>query len=232
MFQISRDKSFIVVCNIRTPISSDEEVVGTGIFISKDEKAFLVTASHVADDTNCKTYIVLCDSSNNPTTVALKKLNPDLFWIKHSIEDIAALEIDIANNLDILDHRCFPFRQIEFDISKFSRDDELTCVGFPNGLGALGKYCPFTFRSYLSAAEVSFERFDNHVKAVFACLENPSVGGYSGGPIFDLGVVSVGNIKTSKGSTRLLGIMHGTIFDETGGKIAVFSPALYLRDII
>lgn len=66
----------------------------------------------------------------------------------------------------------------------------------------------------------------------FLCLESPSVGGYSGGPIFDLGYQIVGAMTTTKDKTRLYGIMHGTISDNTGGKIAAVTPIIYLKDLI
>lgn len=231
MFQLTRDQSFTVVCNIRTPID-DKEKVGTGIFICNDDKVYIVTATHVAKETNSLSYILLCDEQNNTIKRNLCNLNNTLMWIDHPIEDISAMEIDTVSNIDILNGRCFPYEQIEFDINNISRDVELTSVGFPTGLGTKGKFSPFTFRSYASSSEITLNRADTNKPAIFICMENPSVGGYSGGPIFDLGIMKVGLMTSSSGPTKLLGIMHGTILDETGGKIAMFSPALYLKDII
>ena len=232
MIQITRDQTFTVVCNIRTPKDNGENV-GTGFFVCKDNRiAYLVTATHVAKETNSLTYIVLCDSDNNIIRRNLNNLNIKLSWINHPVEDISALKIDLSNNIDILSERCFPYDQIEFDISKISRDDELTSVGFPNGYDVIGKFSPFTFRSYASSSEITLPRADTKTPAIFVCMENPSVGGYSGGPIFDLGIKKVGSMESSYGPTRLIGIMHGTILDNTGGKIAMFCPALYLKDII
>lgn len=63
-------------------------------------------------------------------------------------------------------------------------------------------------------------------------MENPSVGGYSGGPVLDLGYMVLPNMKTTKEKTVLHGIIHGTISDDTGGKIAMITPMYYLKDII
>lgn len=232
MVQLTRDQTFKVVCNIRTPISPGEENVGTGVFIHKDNKAYLVTATHVSNATNDNSYIILCDQSNNPMKRMLTGLNASLKWVDHKTEDISVLEIGVESNPDILCHRCFPYDQIEFNVNKISRDDELTSVGFPHGFGAIGKFSPFTFRSHASSSEITLNRADTNTPAVFICLENPSVGGYSGGPIFDLGMVNIGIMTSSQGPTRLIGIMHGTISDQTGGKIALFSPALFLKDLV
>ena len=98
--------------------------------------------------------------------------------------------------------------------------------------GAIGKFSPFTFRSHASSSKITLYRADTNTPAVFICLESPSVGGYSGGPIFDLGMVHIGMMTSSQGPTRLIGIMHGTISDQTGGKIALFSPASFLKDLV
>ena len=39
IFQLTRDQSFTIGCNIRMPIDNDKEKVGTGIFICNDDKA-------------------------------------------------------------------------------------------------------------------------------------------------------------------------------------------------
>lgn len=229
--RLLRDQTFIVVCNIRTPDGPDSEIVGTGIFIAKEEKVYLVTAEHVAKDTSINSYIVYCDNLSNPLTRKLIQLNPFLAWKTHSTADIACMEIDCANNVDLIKNRCLPYDHLNFS-DNVSRDNELTCVGFPNGMGALGKFTPFTFRSFFASNTILLRRFDNHNLCNFFCLENPSVGGYSGGPVFDLGYRIVGSMTTTTGDTRLYGIIHGTITDATGGKIAAVTPIAYLKDLI
>lgn len=63
-------------------------------------------------------------------------------------------------------------------------------------------------------------------------MENPSVGGYSGGPVLDLGYMVLPNMETKKEKTVLHGVIHGTISDDTGGKIAMITPIYYLKNII
>jgi hypothetical protein len=65
-------------------------------------------------------------------------------------------------------------------------------------------------------------------------LESPSVGGYSGGPVFDLGYQIVGVMTTTTGSGKTIchGLIHGTISDDTGGKMAAVTPAFYLSDLL
>lgn len=228
----SRNQIFTVVCNIRIPQNDGKEKVGTGIFIEKDNRAYLVTAEHIASKTNINSYIVYCDSVSNPIKRNLVTLNINLAWKHHSIADISCLEIDIASNFDMLNGRCYPYSQIEYNTNTITRDEEITCVGFPSGLGVKGKFTPFTFRSFFSSNLVTFPRFDTKILCNFLCLENPSVGGYSGGPVFDLGYRIVGAMTTTTNDTRLYGLIHGTLSDDTGGKIAAVTPIIYLKDII
>jgi hypothetical protein len=79
---------------------------------------------------------------------------------------------------------------------------------------------------------ITLLRADTKTACDFYTLENPSVGGYSGGPIFDLGYIIVGAMTTNTGPTVCHGIMHGTISDTTGGKIAAVTPCSYVKDIV
>ena len=113
-----------------------------------------------------------------------------------------------------------------------SRDYELTAIGFPNGLGISGSFSPLTFRSFASSGFVTLNRGDTNTPSEFFCLENPSVGGYSGCPVLDLGYFNNGAFTITKEKTWCHGIMHGTMIDNTGGKIALVTPAFYLNDLI
>lgn len=104
---LTRDMTFTVVCNIRTPIGDNRDRVGTGIFINKDNNAYLVTAAHVANETNTNSYIVYCDAQSNPIARKLTVLNSTLSWQYHPIADICCLELDLDHNMDLLSNRCF-----------------------------------------------------------------------------------------------------------------------------
>lgn len=125
-----------------------------------------------------------------------------------------------------------PYDHINDSDIPASRDDELTVIGFPHGLGVQGKFSPLTFRSYASSAFLTLPRADTKTPSDFFCLENPSVGGYSGGPVFDMGYEKMGCATATKEKTVLHGIVHGTMSDETGGKIALITPMLYIKDLI
>lgn len=230
---LRRDEAFRVVCNFRTPVK-DGEVVGTGVFMTTDgSDAWIITAGHVAKDTNTATQIALSDDSCNCVMVLLSDFISSSSWIYHPVADIAVVKVVITdNNKSYLINRCLPYDHFNLEEKSVSRDCELTSVGFPRGLGIDGKFSPLTFRSYASSALVTFPRFDTNTLSDFFCLENPSVGGYSGCPVFDLGYMVVGAMTTTKEKTICYGIMHGTMGDNTGGKLAVVTPTYYLKDII
>lgn len=229
---ITRDDAFILVCNVRTPISVNEEKVGTGSFIIKNDSIYLLTAAHVACETNKNTYIALGDKASNCTRVPIVQIAEHLYWNIHPKADIAVLKLNPIDHWQLFEKRCFPYDHINTSTNVASRDDEITVIGFPNGLGVSGKFSPLSFRSHLSSSLLTLNRFDNGIPTEFFCLENPSIGGYSGAPVFDLGYSIWGVATSTKEKTILHGIIHGTLVDDTGGKIAVVTPMYFLNDLI
>jgi len=232
--RLTRDQTFQVVFNLRTPVGGGQAEVGTGMFVIKNgSEPFMLTASHVAHGCNTSTQVIISDSSGTCQSFGLSQFNSQLSWKHHLVADISVLPVTpdptIAPHLQ---GRFFPVDQLNITAGPPSRDTYLTAVGFPNGLGASGKFSPFTFRSHASSSLISLLRFDTGTPCDFFALEDPSVGGYSGGPIFDLGYVIVGAMTTNTGPTVCHGIMHGTISDSTGGKIAAVTPCSYVTGII
>jgi len=236
---LKRDNVFSVVCEIKTPKEDKSNDVGTGIFVTSptgDGHVFLwlVTANHVAKETNEQTIVVVSTKDGFAQQLPLKLFGPLSSWRHHPFADISAFFIQLDDfNIQFLNGRTFlPMDHFNLKQESVSRDFELTCFGFPKGLGTEGLFSPFTFRSFASSGFFRYHRFDTKQECIFFCLENPSVGGYSGGPIFDLGYSTNGVSEVKKEKTLCHGIMHGTMIDDTGGKIAMVTPAFYLKDII
>lgn len=229
---ILRDHLFNVVCNIRTPKNSGKISVGTGSFIIKDDKVFLLTADHVVQTVDENTILAFGNNQSNCIALSLKDLANDNNWKIHPVADMAVIELNIQKYLAFFQDRCFPYDHINDSDLPASRDDELTVIGFPRGLGVQGKFSPLTFRSYAASAFLTIPRADTKTLSTFFCLENPSVGGYSGGPVFDIGYEKMGCATATKEKTVLHGIVHGTMSDDTGGKIALITPMFYIKDLI
>lgn len=113
-----------------------------------------------------------------------------------------------------------------------NRDLFLTSIGFPFGLGIQGYFSPLTFESKASSGLLTFPRADTPTLQTFFALENPSVGGYSGCPVVDLSIFRVGSMMTTGSGTCVYGVMHGTISDNTGGKIAMVTPSYYVHELL
>ncbi|WP_459926206.1 trypsin-like peptidase domain-containing protein [Flavobacterium covae] len=225
-----RDALGNVICNIRIPNAQGEEV-GTAIFIEKNNEPYLLTAEHVVKNINPQTYAVLSDQNGVPTKVMLNVLLGGATFTYHGQADLAKAKIVItAANSSFLQGRCFPYNQIDTSTNPVSKDVELTTIGFPLGLGAVGaKFSPLSYRTYAAASSITLPRFDNQVQCDFIILELPSIGGYSGGPMFDLGYMISGMMTQTKEKTILHGLVHGTISDPTGGKLAAITPCKYLN---
>lgn len=231
---LRRDEAFKAVCELRTPKENNKYSIGTGMFVSSpagDNQVFgwIVTASHVAIETNNNTRLVVSTKDGTAAELELTKCGPLSNWRHHPTADISVFQIIFSEiNKPFLLGHLFPLDHFHLDETAVSRDYELTAIGFPNGLGTEGLFSPFTFRSYASSGFVTLPRGDTKKNSTFFCLENPSVGGYSGCPVFDLGYATNGVITTTKEKTICYGIMHGTLSNE----IAMVTPAYFLNDLI
>lgn len=235
---LRRDDAFRAVCELRTPIDQSSAKVGTGMFVSSPAGnnsiyGWIVTANHVARETTDSTDIVIATKDGKAAALKLSLFGPLSGWKHHQEADISAFQIQFSpDNEQFMENRFFPYDHFNLTKNVVSRDFELTAIGFPNGLGIAGAFSPLSFRSYASSGFVTLLRADTHTPSDFFCLENPSVGGYSGCPVFDLGYSTNGLMTMTKEKTWCYGIMHGTMSDDTGGKIALVTPAFYLKDII
>jgi hypothetical protein len=235
---LRRDDAFRAVCELRTPVDNTRVTIGTGMFVNSTAGqntacGWIVTASHVARGTTDNTDIVIATREGKAVTLRLNLFGQLSGWIHHKIADISVFPIHFSSdNIQFLENRFFPFDHFNLTRNVVSRDYELTAIGFPNGLGIDGSFSPLSFRSYASSGFVTLLRADTKTPSDFFCLENPSVGGYSGCPVFDLGYSTNGIMTMTKEKTWCHGIMHGTMSDETGGKIALVTPAFYLQDIL
>lgn len=228
---LQRDELFKVVCFIKIQRDESNIVFGSGTIVS-DDVVFLLTAAHVAKSINSTTKMVVEFNNSEPFQLDLMNLIDNNKWIYHSGADIAVVKLNVKPYNEIFRERCFPLDHVNIGEECVSRDCQLTVVGFPSGLGVDGKFSPLTFRSYAASSFLTLQRADCEENSVFFCLENPSMGGYSGGPVFDMGYEIVGSLRTAKEKTVLHGIVHGTMSDNTGGKIALITPMFYLKDLI
>jgi len=210
-----------------------DRLLGTGTFVTKNGKFYILTAEHVITDAIKAEYIILCDSNMKPCKVDLLNLNTNYSWKVHPVADMAVLEIDNTVN-PWISSRAFPYDHCEISMTGLGRDTEVTTVGFPCGLGVNNVFAPLTFRSFPASEVLQLNRLDKKtiITDVFL-LENPSIGGYSGGPVFDLAYKVDYNMTQTKDKTRLYGIMHGYIGNGvSGGHMSFVTPISCLSQLI
>jgi len=100
-------------------------------------------------------------------------------------------------------------------------------MGYPLGIGAGGYVSPLSLETKAASGFVTMPRFDTKQPAIFILLQNPSVGGLSGGPVFDTGMghFGPGGQMIVRRGVSIVGLMHGEITDEGVGKLAAVVPA-------
>ncbi len=108
---LKRDETFKVVFNLRTPTSPNSEEVGTGTFVVKSNgEMYMVTASHVAKNSNINTQVVISDQVGNAKSHPLVEFNGQLAWRHHPVADLAVLQIYPSSGIEAdLQNRFFPY---------------------------------------------------------------------------------------------------------------------------
>lgn len=89
-------------------------------------------------------------------------------------------------------------------------------------------FSPLIFTGYLSSGLITQQRADTKTKCNLFYLNVPSIEGCSGSGVY----FSVKKAIYMAGkATLMIGIVHGTQSDSTGGKLAVITPSYYILDL-
>lgn len=219
----------IPVVNLRK-----DTLTGTGTFIVLGKFPCIVTAAHVSKFMDLTSYVLLQDESGKAIRLNLTDLSKPIKWIYHPVADLAILLLNPNDSLlnKYLKRRFISLQMIDTSQVALPRGRQLQILGFPLGLGTDGYLSPLTYKSYPSSDYITLKRADTKTLQTFIILENPSVAGYSGGPVFDSNETILGGLHIRNGGIKLRGFIHGTISDLTGGKLTAMTPAFYLRDFL
>jgi hypothetical protein len=214
---------------------------GTGFFVTPDSSTMvLVTAEHVATDLESDFHTVLRVGNDTPLEMSSEELTgmKSVTWIAHGKADVAvAILHPTKDNAVKLAGHFMPKSQVSSDNAAPSRDRLLTTLGFPLALGVAEHFSPISRESKPVSGLLSLKRFDTHTPATFFLLGDPSIAGFSGAPVLLLSapysVPGQGMVFPAQGTPTLcVGIVHGTINDDTGGKIAAVTPSIYILETI
>lgn len=198
---------------------------GSGFFVRKDNTSYIVTTGHVSKAIGNNFKIIM--PTNDGKADKSKILNAD--WIESKVADVAIAKV-ISEDPQfeyIVANRSFDYSYLSARPLPPSRDITLTVMGYPLGLGASGYVSPLSIETRAASGYITLNRFDTNMPATFILLQDPSIGGLSGGPVFDTGKMFFGGDRTMtvRSGISIVGIVHGVISDETGGKFSAVVPS-------
>jgi len=201
----------------------------TGFLVSKGETLILVTAKQVAAFMTPESSVTISGDQQKPLTVTLSELSgsqDSLRWKSHDIADVAILLLrPSARILPALRQHFLPAEQLSS--TPPSRDTTLTVLGFPPSFSAKEHFSPLSRETH--AASGSIELSQGYQVLL---LQDPSVGGYSGAPVLDLGGTTFQGLTMRSRTTDCVGLISSTISDSTGGKFAAVVPATYVLELL
>jgi len=211
--------------------------LGSGFLVVASNRLFIVTASHVASTMSADSFVILKGQTDESSQIPLGQLSGEASstnWICHAEADVAVLSLRPSPELSNahLQQRFLPIDILETDRAAPSRNAPLTVLGFPLGMGSAGKFSPLTKQTHCASDLVALKRADVPITSTFFLLEDPSIEGYSGGPVLDISLYQLGNMRTTGSGTKLLGLVHGTSSDRTGGKLAMVVPSFYILETV
>jgi hypothetical protein len=209
-------------------------VSGSGLCVISSNVAYLVTAKHVAIEMTEECEVLMRGDSNTPFMLRLSTITgqPNVRWIHHPDADVSIhpLPTVTKEGAEALLGRSIPLDALEAKTNLPARDVCLTTLGFPLGLGTDGEFIPLSRESKVSSGML---RGGN---TLFFLLQDPSVSGYSGGPLIDPGdarlVPIPQGIEAVSYRPRCWGFVSATFGDETGGKMCRITPAFYAVQLI
>lgn len=216
----------------------------TGFFVTPDnEMMILVTAEHVATEMKSDFRATIRDENDTPFDMSSEDLTGTkaVIWVSHSKEDVAVTILHPAKAaLSKLTGRFIPRKFIFSDDKPPGRERTLTTLGFPLMLGATEHFSPISRESKAVSGLITLARADTHTPATFFLLDNPSIAGFSGAPVLLFptpyaipGGMMAPEVGGPNGAiAQCVGIVHGTINDDTGGKMAAITPSIYILETI
>ncbi len=210
---------------------------GTGLITVNSNLSYLVTAKHVALALQDDWEMVMRGQSNAPLRVRTSIVTGQsgLRWFHHPVADVSVYPLPTitADGLHALHGRALPLELLVSDFSLPSRDDWVTAIGFPLGLGAEGDFVPLSRESKTASG------FLADAGGKFFLLQDPAVSGYSGSPLIQTGDPRVvardptfAGLAVVSGGMRCWGFVSATYADATGGKMTRIVPAQYAVEMI
>ncbi len=215
--------------------------LGSGFLANLNGQLFLITAEHVAKGLSPNAMVTFGDAKDIATTIPLSQLvgGTGLRWTFHGLADVAATRIKPPANIAVLLlPRALQAGVFIRNLEVPDRNRPLTTIGYPLGLGGLllgpdKRVSPLSRESKPASGLLTLPRADTKQAVVTFLLDSPSIGGFSGAPVFLFpAAFSQGaGISFSAGSF-CVGLVHGTWSDNTGGKLAAIVPVAFIVETL
>jgi hypothetical protein len=168
--------------------------LGSAFFANLNGQLFLVTAEHVVKGLGGNASVTFGDAKDVATTIPLTELagTTKLRWTFHGVADVAAMRLKPAPKIAaVLLARGLQPASFIRDVQAPDRSRPLTTIGYPLGLGGLllgpdKRISPLSRESKPASGLLSLPRADTKQSVVTFLLDSPSIGGFSGAPVFML----------------------------------------------
>ena len=217
--------------------------VGTGFFLATDLFLYIITAEHVAQTLTSQSQITIRTKEGKSLTFPLNDIVQDKEgnnWPTHKEADVTILPLKDNEKLSTEEfkNRFLPISLILKDKAAPLRATTLTVIGFPLGLPLVintnDSFSPISRETKPASDLLILPRFDTKKPAKFFLTQDPSIGGFSGAPIVDTGLpLQIDNAMYLRPSMALVvGLVHGTLSDDTGGKMGAIVPSYYILETI
>ena len=205
---------------------------GTGFVTQNEGWYYLVTAKHVAQSLPPQTEIILNKTSGSITTISFQTLQHAILgakWFFHTSADVAVHPFGIEKDMEVgvLDESVYLPDKIELDLLS-----PAYVLGFPMGQGVTDVLSPFAKQSQIASWMTTIKDPNIRPDLKFILLDQALAQGYSGSPVFaelPTGPLVIG--RRYKPPVRLIGILSGAMYDQTGGKLSLIVPLSYLCEV-
>jgi Trypsin-like peptidase domain len=209
--------------------------LGTGFLVANDGAAFLVTAGHVARRMDHEASLSCADRKGRRSIVKFQKLLPlrrrKVPWQFHHQADVAALRLPMLP--PDLGGRFLDIKLLARQTTVPTSTLDLVAVGFPLGLINETHFTPITKRFHTASGILRFRGEEMKHPGDFFLLDQPTMGGYSGAPVFvapQARVEVTGQVSVVE--ARCVGLISQTISDEAGGQFAAVVPSAAVRSLV
>jgi hypothetical protein len=216
---------------------------GTGFFLATDLFTYIITAEHIAQTLTSQSQITIRTKEGKSLTFPLNDIVQDKEgnnWPTHKEADVTILPLKDNEKLptEEFKNRFLPISLILKDKAAPPRAATLTVIGFPLGLPLVintnDPFSPISRETKPASDLLILRRFDTKKPAKFFLTQDPSIGGFSGAPIFDTGLpLQIDNVEYFRPSMALVvGLVHGTLSDDTGGEMGAIVPSYHILETI